>query len=343
MTNPQTVKITDIAPDFPGLVWAYRFPAADQRAVELAPSPAGIAPLLEGDGFVWLHFALPDVRLEQQIKETAIIPPEVASVLMDRDRHLFLSVKPLALAGVMPDFRRELDDELKDIDRFRFALTSKFLITTRTNPLNSTAKLRAEVANGRMFGSSVELFSALSDAFEMTIEAFVDRLTEEIDSIEESVFRGHHSQTRGRIGNVRMDIAQVHRTLRTLVRLYQRLDASEQSDIPGPIRAALERREHHTAALDQDVVLLQERARLLQEEVNSRRQDEMNRSLFILSVATVIFLPPTLITGFFGMNTKDMFFAAFDNGTTYALILIVVAAAVAWWLLRRTGLNRLSD
>ena len=40
-----------------------------------------------------------------------------------------------------------------------------------------------------------------------------------------------------------------------------------------------------------------------------------NRRLFTLSILTACLLPPTLVTGFFGMNTKDMPFQNTDGGT----------------------------
>ncbi|MBT1514243.1 hypothetical protein KIP88_27500 [Bradyrhizobium sp. SRL28] len=51
---------------------------------------------------------------------------------------------------------------------------------------------------------------------------------------------------------------------------------------------------------------------------------------------TACMLPSTLVTGFFGMNTKDMPFQTGDGGTWYALLLVIAAGALTWWLLRRT-------
>jgi zinc transporter len=59
-----------------------------------------------------------------------------------------------------------------------------------------------------------------------------------------------------------------------------------------------------------------------------------NRRLFTLSVLTACMLPATLVTGFFGMNTKDMPFQTGDGGTWYALLLVIAAGALTWWLLR---------
>ncbi len=57
--------------------------------------------------------------------------------------------------------------------------------------------------------------------------------------------------------------------------------------------------------------------------------------LYTLSMLTAFLLPPTLITGFFGMNTKDMPFQTTDGGTWMAMCVAITASAISLWVLRR--------
>ncbi|HEY5081085.1 MAG TPA: CorA family divalent cation transporter [Bauldia sp.] len=93
-------------------------------------------------------------------------------------------------------------------------------------------------------------------------------------------------------------------------------------------------------ALDQEVLSVQERARLLQEEIGARLSEETNRSLSALAIVTALFLPPTLVTGIFGMNTTALPFSDSRYGLLWAIGLGVVAAGLAYWLLRRRGVIR---
>ncbi|MGO7424421.1 CorA family divalent cation transporter, partial [Rhizobium ruizarguesonis] len=90
--------------------------------------------------------------------------------------------------------------------------------------------------------------------------------------------------------------------------------------------------------VDHDIYALQDRARLLHEEIDSKQSSETNRHLYLLSIMTAFLLPPTLVTGFFGMNTANLPFAVGDYGTEYAVALIVASIAFAWWLLRRVDI-----
>jgi zinc transporter len=60
-----------------------------------------------------------------------------------------------------------------------------------------------------------------------------------------------------------------------------------------------------------------------------------NKRLFTLSILTAGLLPPTLVTGFFGMNTKDLPFLNTAGGTWWALLVAAAATALSYWLLRR--------
>ena len=114
------------------------------------------------------------------------------------------------------------------------------------------------------------------------------------------------------------------------------------------IRAALSggaRRGHETSeALTFDSVsrpftrtlhLQGERARLLQEEATTQLATATNRNLFALTVVTTLLLPPAFITGYFGMNTKNLPFSKSDYGTLYATGLCVLAALFVYFLIRR--------
>ena len=88
-------------------------------------------------------------------------------------------------------------------------------------------------------------------------------------------------------------------------------------------------------AIDHEVGSLHERARLLLDEAAAKVSAITNKRLFTLSILTACLLPPTLVTGFFGMNTKDMPFQNTDGGTWMAFGVAAIASAASYWALRR--------
>ena len=61
---------------------------------------------------------------------------------------------------------------------------------------------------------------------------------------------------------------------------------------------------------------------------------EQNRVIRIFTVATVLFLPPTLIASIYGMNFKHMPEIAWEHGYLYGLGLMVLSSLATWGVFR---------
>ena len=76
---------------------------------------------------------------------------------------------------------------------------------------------------------------------------------------------------------------------------------------------------------------LQERAKLLQEELAARVTEDAGSKLNVLTALTAVFLPMTLITGIFGMNVAGLPGTA-ESATAdafwWTMLLIVAVGAV---------------
>jgi len=87
-----------------------------------------------------------------------------------------------------------------------------------------------------------------------------------------------------------------------------------------------------------DIGALQERIKLLQDESAARVAEENNRSLFTLTMVTVLALPINLGSGLLGMNVGGVPFSQEPLGFWLVLLLIAaVTAAIAWLAVRRLG------
>ena len=84
-----------------------------------------------------------------------------------------------------------------------------------------------------------------------------------------------------------------------------------------------------------DMVGLQERIKMLQEELAAQIGERTNRSVFVLTAVTAIALPINMTAGLFGMNVGGIPFAQDERGfwTVAGLVLMVTALAV--WLVFR--------
>ena len=81
-----------------------------------------------------------------------------------------------------------------------------------------------------------------------------------------------------------------------------------------------------------DMTTLQERIKLLQEEIAAAVNEDNNRSLFVLTGVTVLALSMNIIAGLFGMNVGGVPLAQNEHGFAIVAVVVATFTAVAGWL-----------
>jgi zinc transporter len=327
--------------DMPGLIWAFRL--TEDGKAEPIPATACLDALHNPDLKMWVHLSARDSRLPGLLSRLSELPEAARACLTDRDEHLSIGAEAGTVYGVFPDFERDFEGHSWTIGRFHFALSERLLITVRRHPLYSLEQARLAIAAGPraspQIRAPVDILEVVVGQFQGRISILLDQIGDTIDKVEDSVFDDEPRDERKTLGPVRRTLVRLHRHLRSAAGLLRRLDSQARSDLPPGVIAATDRMSHRLGISDLDVMTLQERARLLHEEIDSKLNAQTNRHLFVLSILSAFLLPPTLVVGFFGMNTSDMPFQNVSGGTWYAAGLCGVAVAGAWWLLRRRGIG----
>lgn len=101
---------------------------------------------------------------------------------------------------------------------------------------------------------------------------------------------------------------------------------------------------HHLASLTTDVTSLSEHANFLADNLQFLLDAslglisvEQNAAMKLFSWAALIFLPPTLIAGIYGMNFRHMPELSWPHGYWFALALILASAVLPILYLKRRG------
>jgi zinc transporter len=327
-----TSNLTDAHPA-KGIVWAYRF--EPDGSSELVPNDKVEAALISHDGaWVWVHLALADSRCRSWIAQHAPVSEMGREVLSGPDRHLRLDILGQEIVGVMPDLHQEFAQPGQDLVRLRFVMTERMLITARQRPAHSVETNRRAIESGKRFPTAVSFLDSIVDQFADAIARMAEHLGDELDRAEDHVMHEEPGDERQKLGRVRLQAVRVHRQLAQLRGMFHRLEprlTAHDAAVATAIRALAQKLD----ALDHEVGSLHERSRLLLDELDARMTAVTNRRLFTLSILTACLLPPTLVTGFFGMNTKDMPFQNSDGGTWMAGTAALSAALACYWALRR--------
>lgn len=222
-----------------------------------------------------------------------------------------------------------------------FILTPDVLVTVHYAPLPLFDTVEQEMAK------TGDLTPAL--AFAVLLEAAVDRAADHLEhaadavsQVARTIFSDEVAQA-GLASETRM----LRDTIRTIGRANDRASrvrymflslgrivtfACDRCDprLPQPIIDRLSAVSHDIASLDEFEVSLAGRVQLLQDAATGLISIEQNDVVKVLTVASVVGIPPVLIAGIYGMNFKDMPELGWHYGYPYALVLCVLSAVVPY-------------
>jgi zinc transporter len=288
-------------------------------------------------GFRWLHFSLANTASEPWLRTHIELPPAFYESLQAgaSTRVEAIDEGLLAIVNDVQFFAHEASAA----STVTFYIGPRIAVSARTTALRAVDRLRGAVRAGQTFSSPAALLAhLLRDQADVLVE-IVRQATRQVDDAEDRIISGR-TASRTRLGTLRRTLVRLQRLLTpepaALFRLLSRPpEWVSESDV-ADLRQSAE--ELSTAVADSAAVV--ERVRLLQEELTAAVNEQTNRTLFILTVVTVLALPMTIIPGLFGMNVGGIPFAQHQAGFWAVLLVMVVVVmlgvALAWTRFKRS-------
>lgn len=321
-----------------GLICGFLFGAdASSRAVSLDEAVQWLATTRQASsapqpGFLWLHFNLADASAEIWMRDHLSLAPEFFEALHVGTRSTRIEDASDQLVAVINDVAYEFSFDPSEIASLWLTVNPRLAVSARTHPLRSIDRLRQAVRDGTRFDSPVALLNHLLRDQGDVLVRIVREATLQVDAVEDNLATGKPQPMRVALGRLR----------RVLVRL-QRLLAPEPGALfrllrqPPPWIAAHDLDELRQATEEfslvlRDLAALQERIKLLQEEITALVGEQTNRSVFTLTVVTVLALPINIIAGLLGMNVGGIPLADNPHGFGVIALIVLTFTVVAGWL-----------
>jgi zinc transporter len=287
---------------------------------------------------LWLHFNLSDMRARHFVARMDRLAEGLREHLLERPTHLRIETHDDALAGELGDLQIDPADESDVVDTFGFVLRQDILVTVRRHPLKSLDRLRDGLGRSKTPSSPSQAFAELIDHFSTDIRALVEEHSDLVDTFEDRILAGSVERIGDRLGPIRRLLVRMRRRMTAERQLLACASAHPPEWFTPPDRQSLRDALDQLDGVAQDLDLVADRARLLQEEIGARLTEETNRNLFFLSVVTALILPVTLITGIFGMNVGGLPWVDDPGGFAWVCIVMLATLAASALFLRRRKL-----
>jgi zinc transporter len=231
-------------------------------------------------------------------------------------------------------FNTEFDSA--NISTVTVCMEPRLVISARLRPLRSVDRLRAAVKAGHVLRSSAELVAHLLREQAAVLVEIVRESTARVDMAEDNLLANRVSVSRVELSRLRRALVRLQRLLApepaALFRLLSRPPEWLNEEDAQDLRQAAEELSAATA----DSGALAERLRLLQEELVASVSEHTNRTLFILTLVTVLALPINLVAGLLGMNVGGIPLAQHRQGFLLVVTtLTIVTGILAYFFIVR--------
>jgi len=332
------VHVNPYGSDKSGLVFGYLFvPGASGRSISGGEATAWLARADAGarDGFVWLHFDLTNVAAEKWLREHLALSPAFFDAVHEGSRATRIEYADEMLIAIVNDVLYDFAFEATDISTLWVAADARLVVSARRKPLRSVDRLRSSVRNGETFQSSAELLvHLLHDQGDVLVQ-IARSATTKVDGIEDSLLAGRLDNKRVNLGALRRVLVRLQRVLAPEpAALFRLLNRPPHWITETDLQELRQSTEEFSVVLN-DVAVLLERIKLLQEEVAAQINEQNNRSLFLLTIFTVLALPINIIAGLFGMNVGGIPLAQHEQGFWIVVGIVAAFTMAALWLVFR--------
>lgn len=268
-----------------------------------------------GAPFVWVHLSTTAAQAQEWLRDQAEAPPFVVDALTAAE------TRPRCEKmgdGAYVNLRGRTEEELDSSDvlaSVRVWGTKGRVVSVSRKHLVAMDAVCAQVKAGTVRDPG-DLIAAIASAITEDLDPVVADLGDWLDDCEQKLNVKQVYELRNGVTRVRSEAINYRRFLNpqrtALERLAQLPGEWLQEDDRAHLNAAADR----AARMAEEVEAIRERAGLIHEALTDLRAEQIDSRSLVISVAAMVFLPLTFVTGLYGMNVEGLPYAqepwAFD-------------------------------
>ncbi len=215
------------------------------------------------------------------------------SKVEEYEEHLFVVTRML------------IDRDDVETEQLSLFLGKNFVLTFREVPKDCLDSVREKIRKGRgrvRQEKSDYLMYAIIDAVVDSYFPLLASMAERIDQIEDAVLESYDEDTPSDMYQIRRDVLSLRRAIWPAREALNSLIRDTMPLINDNTRLYLRDCHDHAVRIIDLLEMYREVCSALMEVHYTRASNRLNEVMKVLTIITVLFIPPTLVAGIYGMN-----------------------------------------
>ncbi|MDH5564381.1 MAG: zinc transporter ZntB [Nitrospirota bacterium] len=253
-------------------------------------------------GPLWVHLDRVGTDSQQWLQENSGLNEIVAEALLEEETRPRIMVLDDSLFLTLRGVNLNPGADPEDMISIRLYIEANRVITVRHRPLMTLQDIRSSLAGTNGPKNTGEFLTVLVDRLMERMAPVISQLDEEIDEAEEQIIGQASYQLRSQLGILRRQVISFRRYISPQREVIAQLHHAQLSWLTAPQRASIREVADHLVRYVEDLDAARDRMGVMQEELTNKLSEQMNKTMYILTVLAGIFLPITFVTGLLGIN-----------------------------------------
>ncbi len=315
-----------------GLVCAYRLDGAGggENFDDWASLPAANDKALD-----WIHLNREAAHAQEWLVGGSGLRPLVREALVADDTRPQCSIYDEGVLLNLRGLNLNPGAEPEHMISVRLWLEPSRIISTRRNRLMAIRDVR-DALESRKGPRDIGAFVIMvADRLTARMEPLLDEIQDRLDELEDDIIADTRRELRNELARLRRRTILLRRYISPQRDALRTLANSEIEWLTRRQRDRLNEIADRVTRYVEDLDVVRDRAAILQDELTSMLSESMNRTMYLLSIVAVVFLPLTLVSGMLGMNVGGIPGEKWPWAFAFLCVAFLVVGLLEWWLIRK--------
>jgi zinc transporter len=287
---------------------------------------------------VWVHLDQNSPTVRNWIMEqSGIAPALILAFLADETRPRVTRSRNETVV-ILRGINTNPEADLEDMVAIRIWCDGQRIISLRHRRLMTPRDILQQLQEFENGPSTVpELFERLIARLTERMAGTIAALDERLDQLEEDIEDLQASEARKQLSKLRKEAVGLRRYIAPQREALHDLNTDFPKWLSDNTRIGLRETTDRLLRYVEELDAARERSLVIKDDIANQMAESTNRTLYVLSIISAIFLPLGFLTGLFGINIGGMPGVENQYAFWIACIVMVIIAAAELWIFKKLG------
>ena len=286
-------------------------------------------------GVLWLHLDYADEGVKKWLFEESGIDAVSCQALLAEETRPRIVSSSNSLLLILRGVNCNSGADPEDMVAIRMWFEEHRIISMRHRRVMATEDIKKDIDSGKGPDSANDFLVLITNKLVDRMGDVISDIDDAVDELEDAVLTEESYELRSKLANLRRQTISLRRYISPQRDVLARLQNEKIPWLNDFDRVHIRESAERTARFVDDLDSARDRAAITQEELNSRLSEQMNKTMYILSIVAAIFLPLGLITGLLGINVGGIPGTENKFAFGFVSILLIVFAFFQYLLFKR--------